>query len=79
MAWDQREKGMRERGDCEEEREISCLPCSLGDSSLAPVQFTSTGLPKAAASQATVPVLAPHWMGGAPPRLPSQHGSSLLA
>lgn len=55
-------EGGRER---ERERERSCLPCSLGDSALASLQFTCTGLPKAAASQATVPKLASHWMGGA--------------
>lgn len=56
MSWlgirETREKRMKAEY-CEEEREISCLPCPLGDSSLAPVQFTSTGLPKAAASQAS--------------------------
>lgn len=69
MALEQREKGgggrERDRKN-ERKRERSCLPCSLGDSALASLQLTCTGLPKAAASQATVPKLASHWMGGAP-------------
>ncbi len=52
----------RERGG----RERSCLPCSLGDSVLASLQFACTGLPKAAASQAIRLKLGSHWMGGAP-------------
>lgn len=48
---------------------------SLGDSALASLQFTCSGLPKAAASQAIVPKLNSHWMGGAPlaPRASQQY------
>lgn len=42
------------------------LLCSIGDSALASLQFTCTGLPKAAASQATLRELDSDWMGGAP-------------
>lgn len=74
MARDQREreKLIKER---EMRREGSCLPCSLGDSALASLQFTCSGLPKAAASQAIVPKLNSHWMGGAPlaPRASQQY------
>lgn len=65
MAEDQRHR--KEERKTEGEKERSCLPCSLGDSALASLQFTCTGLPKAAASQAVVPRLDSHWMGGAPP------------
>lgn len=66
MAQDQRERkeGVR---NWDGGRERSCLPCSLGDSALASLHLTCTGLPKAAASQAIVPKLGSHWMGGAPP------------
>lgn len=63
MARDQRE-GRGGEGEIEKQR--TCLPCSLGDSALASLQFTCTGLPKAAASLATAPKLGSHWMGGAP-------------
>ena len=70
MAQDQREREReRRRGKEESETEIetqrTCLPCSLGDSALASLQFTCTGLPNAA-SQAIVPKLDSHWVGGAP-------------
>lgn len=69
MSWlriRQREERETEIEEREMENESSCLPCSLGDSALASLQFTCTGLPKADASQAIVPKLDSHWMGGAP-------------
>lgn len=49
---------------CEADR--TCLPCSIGDTALAFLQFTCTGLPKATASQAIEPVQRSDWTGGGP-------------